>query len=147
MQNVIEDFKNSINDSYDRLMQVSESASGEPMALGKWSRKELIGHLIDSASNNHQRFVRAQMEDGLALPGYAQEAWVERQGYKDESWANLAQFWKSYNQHLLRVVSRIPDDRLNALCAIGGSEPVTLRFVIEDYVSHMKHHLKQILGD
>jgi hypothetical protein len=147
MQNVIEDFKSSINDSYDKLIEVSERASGEPMTPGKWSRKELIGHLIDSASNNHQRFVRAQLEARLASPGYAQEAWVERQGYKDESWAELALFWKSYNLHLLRVILRIPDDKLDALCVIGNDEPVTLRYVIEDYVRHLKHHLKQILGE
>ena len=146
MQSVIEDFKQTVSESYDRLARVTEDASAEPITPEKWSRREVIGHLIDSASNNHQRFVRAQLDGPIALPGYAQEAWVERQGYKDQSWAELISFWKSYNLHLLHVISRIPENKLDVLCVIGNDEPVTLGFVVEDYVRHLKHHLKQILG-
>ncbi|HKP84454.1 MAG TPA: DinB family protein [Blastocatellia bacterium] len=146
MQSVIEDFKRTISESYAQLARVSEGASAAPITPEKWSRKEVLGHLIDSASNNHQRFVRAQLDGGVTLPGYTQEAWVERQGYKDEPWADLVMLWKSYNLHLLHVVSRMPDDKLGAMCAIGNNEPVTLGFLVEDYVKHMKHHLKQILG-
>ena len=146
MQNVIEDFRRAINESYDRLALLTEAASAAPVSSGKWSPKELIGHLIDSASNNHQRFVRAQLDGALTFPGYEQESWVERQAYKDESWADLTTLWKSYNLHLLHVISHMSDDKLDVLCVIGGSEPVTLRFLAEDYVKHMKHHLEQILA-
>jgi hypothetical protein len=146
MQNVIEDFRRTINESYDRLARFTEAASAEPISPGKWSRRELIGHLIDSASNNHQRFVRAQLEGRLTFPGYEQESWVERQGYKDESWADLTMLWKGYNLHLLHVISRMSGDKLDCLCAIGNGEPVTLRFLAEDYVKHLKHHLEQILS-
>lgn len=146
MQNVIEDFKRTINESYKQLARIAEDASAEPISPNKWSRREVLGHLIDSASNNHQRFVRAQLDGSLTMPGYAQEQWVERQGYKEEKWTELVLFWKSYNMHLVHVVSRIPEEKLGALCAIGNNEPVTLGFLIEDYVAHMKNHLKQILG-
>ena len=146
MQDVIEDFRRTISESYDRLAQMTEAASSEPVSAGKWSPRELIGHLIDSASNNHQRFVRAQIDGSLTFPGYEQEAWVERQAYKDESWADLTALWRSYNLHLLHVISHMSADKLGVLCAIGGSEPVTLRFLAEDYVKHLKHHLAQIMA-
>ena len=147
MQNVIEEFKRTISESYDRLVKFSDEESAKPLSDGKWSRKELIGHLIDSASNNHQRFVRAQIDESHSFPGYEQESWVSRQGYKDEAWEGLALLWKSYNHHLLHVVSRIPEDKLSLSCTVGNGEPVTLRFIVEDYVKHMKHHLNQILAE
>jgi len=146
MQNLIEDFKRAVNESYERLAGLAEAESAEPISPGKWSRRELLGHLIDSASNNHQRFVRAQIDGGLTFPDYKQNDWVERQGYKDESWADLVLLWKSYNQHMLHIISRMSNDTLDALCAIGNDEPVTLRFLVEDYFGHVKHHLKQILA-
>jgi hypothetical protein len=144
MQNVIEEFRRTISESYDRLVKFSDAESAEPLADGKWSRKELIGHLIDSASNNHQRFVRAQIDESKWGPAYHQESWVSRQGYKDEAWEDLTLLWKSYNQHLVHVVSCIPEDRLKLTYTVGGGEPVTLGFIVEDYVKHMKHHLDQI---
>jgi hypothetical protein len=146
MQNLIEEFKRTISESYDRLMEFSDAESAKPISGGKWSRKEIIGHLIDSASNNHQRFVRAQMAESHSFPGYEQESWVARQGYKDEAWQDLALLWKSYNQHLAHVISCIPEDDLSLSCTVANGDPVTLGFIVEDYVNHLKHHLNQILG-
>ncbi len=70
----------------DRLQAIDETKSARRPAPGKWSPKEIIGHLIDSASNNHQRFVRAQFQDHLIFPGYNQEAWVEAQDYQNSQW-------------------------------------------------------------
>jgi hypothetical protein len=137
MQNVIEEFKRTVVESYDRLVMFSDEESAKPLSDGKWSRKELIGHLIDSASNNHQR--------SHSFPGYEQESWVSLQGYEGEAWEDLALLWKSYNQHLAHVVSRIPEDKLGLSCTVGDGGPVTLGFIVEDYISHMKHHLSQIL--
>jgi DinB superfamily len=145
MQNVIEEFKRTIVESYDRLVKFSDSESAMPLSDGKWSRKELIGHLIYSASNNHQRFVRAQMAESHSFPGYEQESWVSLQDYKGEAWEDLALLWKSHNQHLAHVISRIPEDKLSLSFAVGNGGPVTLGFIVGDYISHMKHHLSQIL--
>jgi hypothetical protein len=147
MQQVCEEFGRTIREAYERLRQIPEAESGKPLAPGKWSRKEVIGHLIDSASNNHQRFVRAQLTDQLLLPGYEQEAWVRCQGYQQEAWADLLALWRSYNLHLLHVVSRIPEEKLNHLCRVANHEPVTLRFLVEDYLRHLKHHVRQGLGE
>ena len=145
MKNVAHELNAIVAEAYERLAAVSEAASATPPAPGKWSRKEIIGHLIDSASNNHQRFVRVQQTDGLALPGYEQEHWVAAQNYRHEAWADLLAFWRGYNLHLAHVIAAIPADKLEHRCSIDGDEPVTLRFIAEDYVQHLQHHLGQMV--
>ena len=112
---------------------------------GKWSPKEELGHLIDSASNNHIRFVRAATEAEFRGPGYAQNDWVRAHGYIDMPWETVIDFWFQYNTLLAGLVDRIPQERLGTLCHVGGNPPVTLRFLIEDYVLHMQHHIDQLL--
>ncbi|MGA7160272.1 MAG: DinB family protein [Bacteroidota bacterium] len=145
MKKTIDEFKLLIEQASISLTRISESESKSKSAPDKWSKKEILGHLIDSAANNHQRFVRAQLSANLKLPGYEQQAWVGAQQYQNESWANLFQFWKSYNLHLLHIISLIPERVLGNYCSIGSDEPVTLEFLIQDYVAHLRHHLEQIL--
>jgi hypothetical protein len=109
-----------------------------------WSPKEVLGHLIDSAANNHQRFVRAQETDALTAPGYEQNHWVRSQGYQDADWPHLVALWTHLNLHLADVIARIPPGKYAVPCVIGASDPVTLEFVIVDYLSHLKHHIAQI---
>ncbi|MBI1765607.1 MAG: DinB family protein [Acidobacteria bacterium] len=146
MHNLLEEFRQTITDSHYRLVQISEDDSAVKPASDKWSPKEIIGHLIDSASNNHQRFVRGQFYDDLELPGYEQERWVVVQGYQQTAWAELLLFWKCYNEHLARVTALMPAENLARTVRIGGGEPVTLGFLVEDYVRHLQMHLRQILG-
>ena len=105
------DFAQTINSAYDQLRQFSEEESGQIPMPGKWSKKQIIGHLIDSASNNHQRFVRAQQTPDLHLPGYAQMDWVKLQNYHTESWEPLLMLWKCYNQHLAHVIANISEEK------------------------------------
>jgi DinB family protein len=111
---------------------------------GHWSRKQILGHLIDSAANNHQRFVRGQHVRELVTQGYAQEQWVETERFNDREWNDLVQFWLAYNRHLLHLMSHVSPERLQSIIRIGSDDPVSLEFVMIDYVRHMKHHLKQI---
>lgn len=127
------------------LESIREQESLQRPSPEKWSRKEILGHLIDSASNNHQRFVRAQLGAEIKLPGYDQEAWVRTQSYQTESWSTLVQLWKNYNLHLLHTVKIMPEDRLTSMCFIGDHPPVTLEYLVVDYLRHLKHHLHQIL--
>jgi hypothetical protein len=130
----------------ESLQAITESEAATSLVPGRWTRKEELGHLIDSASNNHMRFVRATLDGTYEGPGYAQNEWVDLHGYRDLPWTMLVEFWRGYNDLLAHVVARIPDEGLNASCRIGGGDPVTLGFVIEDYVRHLRHHLQQITG-
>jgi hypothetical protein len=153
----LNDFRQTIELASPRLLEISEAQSGIARSDGKWSPKEIIGHLIDSAANNHQRFVRAQFTDELVFAGYQQEEWIQAQHYQDEPWNALVQLWKFYNQHLLHVITRAPEETRTKLRSkhnlhqiasdqISENEPVTLEFFMRDYLDHMKKHLKQILG-
>src|SRR6185295_5884016 len=105
MERFVENFRETINDAVARLSEFSEEESAKPLADSKWSRKEIIGHLIDSAANNHARFVRAQLGDELVFPGYDQEQWVAVQQYADEPWDQLITLWKHYNLHLSHLMA------------------------------------------
>lgn len=131
---------------HERLAAMKEQDVSGPPAAGKWSRKEILGHLIDSASNNHQRFVRALSVDTLEFPEYTQNEWVENQNYADESWRLLVDLWSAYNLHVAHVIANIPPEKMGTQCRIGGKNPVRLEDLIADYVKHMEHHLKQING-
>ena len=124
----------------------SEEAAAQPGRTGGWSPKEELGHLIDSAANNHQRFVRAALAAEFRGPGYAQTDWVKLHGYGELPWATLTGFWHQYNVLLARVVERISDEQLATPCVVGDGQPVTLGFLIQDYLRHMQHHLDHILG-
>jgi hypothetical protein len=137
--------RKAIANELDGLLTISEEASERPRAAGQWTPKEELGHLIDSTANNHMRFVRAALDGAYEGPGYEQNRWVDLHGYKDLSWSDLVEFWRRYNELLAQVVEHIPDVRLEAPCRIGGSDPVTLGFVIEDYVRHLRHHVGQIV--
>jgi hypothetical protein len=113
---------------------------------GAWSPKEELGHLIDSAANNHVRFVRATLEPSFSGQQYDQEGWVRLHGYRDLPWSTLVDFWYGYNSLLAQLVDQIPEERHAAPCTIGSNAPVTLRFLIEDYALHMRHHLDHLLG-
>jgi hypothetical protein len=155
METFLDDFRETIETAETRLLGISEEQSRTSRSEGKWSPKEIIGHLIDSAANNHARFVRAQFNDELAFSGYEQEDWVRVQGYNQEPWQQLVQLWKHYNLHLLHVMSLIPEQTRSkprsthnldqiAWKTIAKNESVTLDYFLRDYVAHMKNHLEQI---
>jgi hypothetical protein len=127
------------------LHRISERDAEVKPAPQVWSKKEELGHLIDSAANNHIRFVRASFEPEFHGPGYQQDSWVRAHGYQEMPWAEILDFWQRYNHFLAGLVRRIPEDRLTTPCVIGNSETVTLQFLIEDYTLHMQHHLDHIL--
>jgi hypothetical protein len=130
----------------DSLRAIDEPQSVEKRIEGKWCAKEILGHLIDSASNNHQRFVRAQLAPSYEGPTYSQNEWVRTQAYISAPWADLVDLWVSYNRHLVHVLTHMDRGTLDTPCRIGGDEPVTLQFVATDYADHLERHLKQILG-
>ena len=90
-----------------RLLSISDDEASARIRPDHWSNKEILGHLIDSASNNHQRFVRAQQTNPLTFPRYEQNHWVSAQGYASASWPALIELWYYYNLHLAHVMEPI----------------------------------------
>ena len=145
MNETAEQLRQIVSETALRLSAVPESEALRKPGAEKWSRKEILGHLIDSASNNHQRFVRAQFAARLEFPGYTQNQWNAAQRYQEEPWVHLVELWASYNRHIAHVIDGISPDAASHICVIGeGAQPVTLGFLVEDYVSHLLHHLRQI---
>lgn len=128
------------------LESLSEEFVSQPREVGKWSRKETLGHLIDSACNNHRRFVKMQIQSGLTLDGYEQDGWVRLQNYQQESWQAIVTLWRAYNFHLAHVIEQIPTEALGNTCVLHG-KTLTLEFLVHDCVDHMKHHLAQIKSE
>jgi hypothetical protein len=126
------------------LRQVTEADSGAPVLPGGWSRKQVLGHLIDSASNNHQRFARAALADELEFPAYDTPGCVRVQAVESAAWPMLVDLWASYNRYLVHVIRHLPAAKLEVVCRIGSNAPVSLGYLVKDYVRHLAHHLDQI---
>jgi hypothetical protein len=139
------ELRSEIEASSARLRALAERDVRDPLSTDKWSRKEILGHLIDSATNNHQRFVRAQFEDPFTWPGYAQNEWVSVQQYRDAAWNDLVNLWVALNHHIAHVIEHVPSAKARTSCRIGDGEPVTLEWLMQDYLRHLRHHLAQIL--
>ncbi|MGA3028490.1 MAG: DinB family protein [Bryobacteraceae bacterium] len=136
----------SLSRELPALRAIEDQVAATPVREGAWSRKQELGHLIDSATNNHVRFVRASLEPEFHGPSYDGDGWVARHGYRELPWATLVDFWERYNRLLVELVARIPEERLATRCVVAASAPVTLGFLIEDYIAHMQHHVDHILG-
>lgn len=150
-----DDLRWTVTFAHARLQELRADEATRPGAAGKWSPAQVIGHLIDSASNNHQRFVRARFRSDLRFEGYDQEAWVSAQDYAAAPWHLLLDLWLAFNLHLARVMESTPDAVLHdvrvdhnlheiAWETVPADQPVTLEYFMRDYVGHLKHHLRQI---
>jgi uncharacterized damage-inducible protein DinB len=147
-----------IDDVAPRLAALDEQRAQSARGEGKWSVKQIVGHLVDSAANNHRRFVLAQGRDDLLFEGYDQEHWVATQRYASESWSDLVSLWLAYNRHLVWVIEGISENELakprvvHRLDRIAwkvqrAEDPVTLAFLINDYVDHLENHLRQVFPE
>lgn len=145
IKNTIVEFERILDESAQKLLKYSEDDAAKKPAPDKWSKKEILGHLIDSAANNHQRFVRMQIENNLQLLSYQQNEWVATQHYNTVAWNELIRLWEAYNFHLLHILWNINPAKLANTAVISGNDEMTLQFIIEDYVGHLKHHLDQII--
>jgi hypothetical protein len=127
-----DELRGAIEEGAGLCRKVRPEVSGAAPAPGKWSPREIVGHLVDSAANNHRRFVIGQIDPGVTFEDYVQDAWVAVQRYRDADWDDLITLWHAYNLHLVRIIALIPAGhrRLHELAA--------------DYVRHLRHHLGQI---
>src|ERR1700719_4724129 len=144
LENVAATLATLVNEIAPVLGAFTEDDVSRLCIAGGWSRKQVLGHLIDSASNNHQRLVRATLQASLDFPGYDQDGCVRVQAVEEARWPLLVALWADYNRYLAHVIAHLPVSKLETPCRIGSDEPVTLKFLAEDYLRHLLHHLGQI---
>jgi hypothetical protein len=146
MHQVAQDLLDLIDQVFPMLEAISAEEAAIKPAPNKWSKKEIIGHLVDSANNKQQKFIRIQASDGhLDFVGYAQDTWVAIQDYQHTDWKTLLQFWYAFNTHLAHVISKADPAKLANTISVEGSRPFRLDFIMPDYIEHLKHHLKAVL--
>lgn len=143
-----------ISEVPEKFKQFSEKELSTKPAPGKWSKKEILGHLCDSAINNLSRFIRAQFEEEpFRVVPYAQDDWVRLNHYNEMKIEDVLNYWVAINKQIVKVVSNIPEDKLGVMCVLGNaafredSVDKTLLWLIEDYVVHMEYHLRQVIAD
>lgn len=147
MRSVADRLSETVRAAKPRLLLISEARASEKPYAEKWSLKEILGHLVDSAANNHQRFVRMQEIRDLGVFRYAQQHWVESQKYNSRPWDAIVALWYQYNLHLAHVIGEVDPKALEHVCDMGYARPATLAFVIEDYLRHLQHHLAQVFSN
>ncbi|TWU54867.1 DinB superfamily protein [Rubripirellula tenax] len=135
---------NSVAAARDWLLDLDDQTVRHRPSLDRWSIIEVLGHLVDSACNNHQRFVRGQESDELVFPKYEQNSWVSKGYYQQSDWVDLVELWSHYNRHLAQVIKHIPESQLATPCTITPYETCSLEFIVTDYVTHLNHHLNRI---
>jgi hypothetical protein len=149
LKKVIDRLQQHINLAPSEFLKYPEGELRRKPAPGKWSKKELLGHLIDSAANNHHRFIKIQfMPQPFFVEGYAQNDWVRIQYYNDKDTEQLVNLWKVYNEHILFIMQNTSNKNLNI--KINAEDPFekadSLFLLMKDYVDHMDHHFKQIFS-
>jgi hypothetical protein len=157
MQGYVRELLDAVEHGTPALLALSDAASARHPAPGKWSPREIVGHLVDSATHNLHRFIRAQFQDDLVFTGYAQDAWVATQRYQEAPWAELVALWGALNRHLARVMVAVPEavrrrehrrHNLHEMAwrPVPAEDATSLDYFMGDYVGHLQHHLRQILG-
>ncbi|WP_257346874.1 DinB family protein [Pseudalkalibacillus decolorationis] len=115
----------------------------------KWSKKEILGHLCDSASVNHRRFVEILIsEEPIEIVGYKQDLWVQAHNYQNEySIKDTLDVWKALNTQITNLLTDLNEEQWNLQCLTHDEGAVTLEWLVNDYLEHTHHHLDQIFGD
>lgn len=150
-------FRQRIHEIFNQLSELSPEKARLKPAPDKWSTIQIIGHLIDSANNNHRRFTKAQWQDNLVFYGYAQAEWVEVQNYQTADWQLILDLWKSYNLHIAQIMENTPEEKLYkettdhnfdkiAMITVPADQPTSLAYFMKDYIYHIEHHFRQIEG-
>ena len=139
------DLHAAVDAGVEIFRRVDETRTAERPANGGWCAREILGHLVDSACNNHRRFIVGQSAGAVVFDGYDGDAWVARQRYAEVPFREIVGLWCAYNRHLAHVIAAAPAELLTHRgTSPDGPGEVTLGFLMEDYVVHLRHHLDQL---
>jgi hypothetical protein len=146
LKKVADKIEQQINSAADHWRGLTDPILTFRPSEDAWSIKEIIGHLIDSASNNHQRFVRLQLVEQLTFPDYGQDNihWVRIQNYQNRAWEELLGLWRLYNMQLAAIIRSADPSCLNHFWQFNAQIRVTLFDLMVDYLRHLEDHLAQI---
>ncbi len=135
----LDGFRKAVAEFAAGLRAVRPELTAVKLSADRWSLREIVGHLVDSAANNHQRFVRLQDSPRLQFPGYQAERWVEIQRTNLLPWPTLVALWESYNELLLHLAAEVRPECLGHVWETPEG-PRTLEFLILDYYRHLGDH-------
>jgi hypothetical protein len=142
MENVYNELELVVNAFYKKYKDLDNKNTSKRLSADKWTLKEIIGHLIDSASNNHQRFVRLQIVDELIFPGYGKDnsKWLEIEKYNELNFSDIMLLWKQYNVLLGNIIKEVDESKLENRWINSEGDKKALRDLMIDYVRHLKDH-------
>ena len=146
MKNTAQALRRIVDEYVQKLRSLSESEFHSRPSSEKWSKKEVIGHLIDSAHSNYRRFLTGQYEPTPPKIHYDQEFWVEQARYQDMESEDLITLWKLMNERICIVLENMAPEKGLKQCDTGKTavELHTIEWLASDYVKHLKHHLNQV---
>ena len=127
-------------DNFFEIILINKDIVNIKLLEDNWTLKEMIGHLIDSASNNHQRIIRLQIDKKLDFPLFYEEDWKNITKINDFDFLELIKFWKGYNYFLLYIIEKIDEGKLKNTWEVNGKE-WTLEFTVNDYFEHLDWHI------
>lgn len=142
----VEKLRLQVQENKPRLLRLSDEQMQKKLGTDKWTGKEILGHLSDSATMNRQRIVRSQYEEPYEFPFYDQAKWTHIQAYNHYRWVDLVRLWEVEYQHLLHILDHLPDECANDPCPtkFSSSDWVTLDWLIGHIFRHSDHHLQQM---
>lgn len=132
-----------LDESYEKFQHIADDDWNLKPAPNKWSKKEILGHLADSAMNNIHRFIRIRQGDQTNI-FYDQDFWVSANDYQFQDLESITMLWRSVNLQISRIWRKTWDTDLQKTIPVKDETP-TLQFLMEDYIDHLNHHLKQII--
>ncbi len=147
MEKITSELERLLTVGFQQISQFSDEELSDKSAPEKWSKKEILGHLIDSAINNLKRFTEIQFEPKpYKVIGYNQDELVKVNAYQESDPKELLSFWLSINTRIINIINIQTQETLNYEIENSNGEIKDLRFLIEDYVSHLSYHLDQIIN-
>jgi hypothetical protein len=139
MKDIARELSEIVSNHYEKYYNLDDQKASVILSADKWSLKEIIGHLIDSASNNHQRFVRLHINNKIDFPIYHYD-WISIENFNSMKFTDLISLWKYFNILLSHIINNVTDDKLSNIWETGGTK-LTLKFIITDYLRHIKEHI------